>query len=62
MFQSIGVRADCCPELPGRAAKWGAIVIFVGYTSMPLAVLSGFGRGYVAATPSAPVAAARGRE
>ena len=62
MFQSLGVRAGCCPELPRRAAKWGAVVIFVGYASMPLAVLSGFGRGYVAAPTAAPVIEARGRE
>jgi succinate dehydrogenase / fumarate reductase cytochrome b subunit len=48
MFQSLGVRLGCCPELPRRAAKWGAILIFVGYVSMPLAVLSGLGREYAA--------------
>ena len=61
MFQSLGVRFGCCPGLPRRAANWGAIVIFLGYMSMPLAVLSGFGRGYLAST-AATVVDARGRE
>jgi len=62
MFQSLGVRAGCCPALPKRVAQWGAIVIFAGYASMPLAVLSGFGRGYVPARPGAPMVEAKGRE
>jgi len=62
MFQSLGVRLSCCPQLPKRAAEWGAIVIFVGYMSMPLAVMSGFGSGYVAASTAATVVEARERE
>jgi succinate dehydrogenase / fumarate reductase cytochrome b subunit len=62
MFQSLGVRVGCCPELPRRAANWGALVIFLGYVSMPLAVMSGFGRGYAAGPIAMPVAKARGRE
>jgi succinate dehydrogenase / fumarate reductase cytochrome b subunit len=61
MFQSLGVRTGCCPGLPKRAANWGAIVIFLGYISMPLAVMSGFGRDYVAAS-AGTVVEAKGRE
>jgi len=59
MFQSLGVRTGCCPGLPRRAARWGAVVIFAGYVSIPLAVLSGFGRGYVAPPSTAPAAEAK---
>lgn len=59
MFQSLGVRFGCCPGLPRRAANWGAIAVFVGYMSMPLAVMSGFGRGYVASAAATKVVEAR---
>lgn len=47
MFQSLGLKVSCCPCLPKCLAKWGAILIFAGYTSIPLAVMSGYGRLYV---------------
>ena len=62
MVQSLGIRTACCPGLARRAANWGALVIFLGYVSMPLAVLSGFGRGYVEAANAAALVDAKGRE
>jgi len=45
MFQSIGWRS-CCPAFFDRAAKAAALVIFVGYVSIPISVLLfGLGRG-----------------
>jgi len=46
VFQSLGVRVGCCPSLPRRLARWGALLIFAGYASIPLAVLGGYGRDY----------------
>jgi len=39
MFQSLGIKVGCCPCLPKCLAKWGSILIFLGYISIPLAVL-----------------------
>ena len=51
LFQSLGVRVGCCPCLPKWLAKWGAILIFAGYASIPLAVMSGYGRQYAVMPP-----------
>lgn len=53
MFQSLGITVPCCPELPKRFARWAAILIFVGYVSIPVAVLAGLGRDYVQRTHAA---------
>ncbi len=53
MFQSLGVTIPCCPELPKWLARWAAILIFVGYVSIPVAVLAGLGRDYVQRTHAA---------
>jgi len=50
MFQSLGITVPCCPQLPKVFAKWAAILIFVGYVSIPVAVLAGLGRDYVQRT------------
>ncbi|MCX8091095.1 MAG: succinate dehydrogenase cytochrome b subunit, partial [Verrucomicrobiae bacterium] len=50
MFQSLGITIPCCPDLPKRFARWAAILIFVGYVSIPVAVLAGLGRDYVQRT------------
>lgn len=52
MFQSLGVRVGCCPRLPKCLAKWGAVLIFLGYVSIPAAVMGGYGRAYVAPPPA----------
>lgn len=39
MFQSLGLKVGWCPCLPKCLAKWGSILIFLGYVSIPLAVL-----------------------
>jgi succinate dehydrogenase / fumarate reductase, cytochrome b subunit len=39
MFQSLGIKVGWCPCLPKCLAKWGSILIFLGYVSIPLAVL-----------------------
>lgn len=53
MFQSLGVRVGCCPALPKCLAKWGAALIFVGYVSIPAAVMGGYGDAYVKNPPIA---------
>jgi succinate dehydrogenase / fumarate reductase cytochrome b subunit len=46
MFQSLGATTGCCPGLPRCLAKWGAILIFAGYASIPLAIWLGLvGKG-----------------
>ena len=39
MFQSLGIKVGFCPCLPKCLAKWGSILIFLGYASIPIAVL-----------------------
>jgi succinate dehydrogenase / fumarate reductase cytochrome b subunit len=39
MFQSLGLKVGGCPCLPKCLAKWSAILIFLGYVSIPLAIL-----------------------
>ena len=56
MFQSLGIKVGCCPCLPKGLAKWGAIVIFAGYISIPVAVLAGLGRNHVNKIPTVPAA------
>jgi succinate dehydrogenase / fumarate reductase cytochrome b subunit len=53
MFQSLGVRVGCCPCLPKCLAKWGAILIFIGYACIPVAVLSGYDDAYAKHPPAA---------
>ena len=60
MFQSLGLKVGCCPCLPKCLAKWGALLIFLGYVSIPVAVMSGYGRGYASAPP--PEQGAVGKE
>ncbi len=47
MFQSLGVKCGYCPSFPKCLGKWAAILIFIGYISIPVAVLAGLGKGYV---------------
>lgn len=44
MFQSLGLKNKVCGPLIDRFAKAAAWVIFLGYASIPLAVLFGFGK------------------
>ena len=41
MVQSVGLRVSARPDLPKHLAKWGAVLIFAGYVSIPLAVWLG---------------------
>jgi len=58
MFQSLGIKVGFCPGLPKTLARWVAILIFLGYISIPVAVLGGLGKSHVAkiAVPPAAVA------
>jgi succinate dehydrogenase / fumarate reductase cytochrome b subunit len=58
MFQSLGINVGFAPNLPRSLARWAAILIFLGYISIPVAVLGGFGRNYVAKINSPPPATA----
>jgi succinate dehydrogenase / fumarate reductase, cytochrome b subunit len=56
MFQSLGWRKAYYKSLLEKGAKFAAIAIFVGYVSIPVAILLGFGRDYVdRAVNTAPV-------
>jgi succinate dehydrogenase cytochrome b subunit len=55
MFQSLGIKVGFYPSLPKRLAKWAAILIFVGYVSIPTAILIGrLGADYVKQHHAAP--------
>jgi len=58
MFQSLGVAVGFAPDLPKCLARWLAILIFLGYISIPVAVLGGLGKSYVAKLTAPPPAAA----
>lgn len=51
MFQSLGIKVGFCPCLPKCLGKWAAILIFVGYVSIPVAVLAGLGKNYLQTPP-----------
>lgn len=57
MFQSLGIKVGSCPCLPKCLAKWGAILIFIGYVSIPVAVMAGLGKDYVAIPPPMKITA-----
>ena len=59
MFQSLGIKVGCCPGLPKGLAKWGAILIFAGYASIPVAVLAGWGGNYLNKKPTVPITAGK---
>ena len=44
MFQSLGIKVGFAPCLPKYLARWAAILIFLGYISIPVAVLGGLGQ------------------
>jgi len=58
MFQSLGIHVGFAPDLPKSLARWLAILIFLGYISIPVAVLGGLGKNYVARLGAPPAAAA----
>jgi succinate dehydrogenase / fumarate reductase cytochrome b subunit len=57
MFQSLGWKKDYYKKLMDKGARIVAILIFVGYASIPIAILLGYGKPYVRqqmnATPQA---------
>ena len=54
MFQSLGIKVGFAPCLPKCLARWAAILIFIGYVSIPVAVLAGLGKDYVSKISKAP--------
>jgi succinate dehydrogenase / fumarate reductase, cytochrome b subunit len=48
MFQSLGWKKSYYKPLLDRGGRFLALAIFLGYVSIPVAVLLGYGRGYVA--------------
>lgn len=44
LFQSLGLKQRCCGKIIDRFAVASAVVIFVGNSSIPIAVLLGYGR------------------
>jgi succinate dehydrogenase / fumarate reductase cytochrome b subunit len=48
MFQSVGWKWTFggVSHLPDRIARWFAVLIFILYTSVPIAVMSGLGKDY----------------
>jgi succinate dehydrogenase / fumarate reductase cytochrome b subunit len=44
MFQSIGWKSPVYGPLLDKAARWLAVAIFLGYTSIPVAILLGYGK------------------
>jgi succinate dehydrogenase / fumarate reductase cytochrome b subunit len=46
MFQSLGWKNQAYGPILDRLARAAAILIFIGYASIPAAILFGFGKGY----------------
>jgi len=48
MFQSVGWKWTFggVSKLPDRIARWTALIIFILYASIPIAVMCGFGKAY----------------
>lgn len=44
MFQSIGWKSPVYGPFLDQAARWLAVAIFLGYTSIPVAILLGYGK------------------
>ena len=44
MFQSVGLKNEVCGPLIDRSARAAAWLIFLGYISIPIAVLLGYGK------------------
>lgn len=44
MFQSIGWKSPVYGPFLDKAARWLALVIFLGYTSIPVAIFLGYGK------------------
>jgi succinate dehydrogenase / fumarate reductase cytochrome b subunit len=44
MFQSIGWKSPVYGPFLEKASRWLAVAIFVGYTSIPVAILLGYGK------------------
>jgi succinate dehydrogenase / fumarate reductase cytochrome b subunit len=44
MFQSIGWKSPVYGPFLDKASRWLAVAIFIGYTSIPVAILLGYGK------------------
>jgi succinate dehydrogenase / fumarate reductase cytochrome b subunit len=44
MFQSVGWKSPVYGPFLDKAARWLAVAIFLGYTSIPVAILLGYGK------------------
>ena len=58
MFQSVGWRNQAYRPFLDRAAQVVAVLIFVGYISIPVAIQAGYGKKIVNA-PAVPVPAVK---
>ena len=47
MFQSLGWKNRACGPLLDRTARVAAGIIFLGYTSIPVAILAGYGKEHL---------------
>lgn len=45
MFQSIGWKSPAYGPFLDKASRWLAVAIFLGYASIPVAILLGYGKG-----------------
>src|SRR5205814_6275855 len=57
MFQSLGWKNQAYGPFLDKLARISALLIFLGYVSIPIAILSGYGRGYVKDSPKVPMQA-----
>jgi succinate dehydrogenase / fumarate reductase cytochrome b subunit len=55
MFQSLGVKNKSYGPILDKSARAIALLIFIGYLSIPAAILAGFGRDYVSKKVTTPV-------
>jgi hypothetical protein len=43
MFQSMGWKNEAYRTVLDKLARWVALLIFIGYASIPIAIMLGFG-------------------
>jgi len=55
MFQSLGLKNKVYGPCLDSLSRYVAILIFIGYVSIPISVLAGYGATYLKEHPNAPM-------
>jgi succinate dehydrogenase / fumarate reductase cytochrome b subunit len=55
MFQSLGWKNKVYGPCLDSLARYLAVLIFIGYVSIPISVMAGYGAGYLKQNPTVPI-------